>query len=603
MGRDVDSRTARATAACALALSLLVPGGAAAQQRVQETIVVTGVAAPVPFETLSRTVRVVTREELARLPLASLADALRLVAGLDVRARGTHGVQTDLALRGASFGQALVLVDGVRLNNAQTAHHNGDWPVTLDQVERIEILMGPGSALYGADAFGGTVNIVTRRAAGDTSISLSGGEHGLLSGGATAGYAAGPVSQHVSVSANRSSGFAFDRDFRTVTVGARTSLGARTVVDVGVADKAFGANGFYGDSPSKEWTRQVTASASRVIAQGEGRSLSAQVAFRAHRDRFLWDVRRPGLFENRHRTYAASGALRGHARVAPGWRIAGGVEQAGDWIRSSNLGDHDVARTGAYVEAQGQPHARASVSSGLRVDRYSTFGTSWNPSLGASLWVSSSVRLRGSLARAFRVPSFTERFYRDPAHRADATLSPERAWSGEVAADWVPHPEWLVTGSLFDRRERDVIDWVKARPADLWETRNIRRVTTRGVEVGARRAFGEGARLSVDYAFTHVDPAALDLISKYTLDYARHAFVVGASAPLPWRMAVGGRADVRQRTGRAAYTLLDVRLSRAFGPLTAHVDVSNLLDSDYQEIRGVTMPGRWVSAGLEWRGR
>lgn len=563
----------------------------------------TGTAVPVPFQTLSRTVRVITRAELERLPLASVADALRLAAGVDVRARGTHGVQTDLALRGANFGQTLVLVDGVRLNNMQTGHHNGDWPVTLDQIDRIEVLLGPGSSLYGADAFGGTINIITTRAAGGTALSIAGGGHGLASGGATAGYAARGIAQRVSVSANRSSGFEFARDFRTVTVGTRTTVGRQTTVDVGVADKAFGANGFYGNSPSREWTRQVTASVDHAIVAGEARGLSVQLAYRTHRDRFLWDVRRPGFFENRHRTHAAQAGVRGHAVLTPRWRVSGGLEQAGDWIRSSNLGDHDVWRTGAFGELQATLGPRVTLASGLRVDRYTTFGTAWSPSVGASLWAASSVRVRGSIARAFRVPTFTERYYRDPAHRATDALDPERAWAGEVAVDWVPHADWLATAAVFERRERDAIDWVKARPQDLWQTRNIRRVTVRGVEVGVRRVFGDGARLSIDYAFTEVDPASLALISKYTLDYARHGFVVGGSVPLPGGVWLGGRIDARQRTGRDAYLLADARVSRAFGKVTLHVEGSNLLDADYQEIRGVNMPGRWLSAGLTLRAR
>jgi outer membrane cobalamin receptor len=143
-------------------------GGAAAQQppALQETVVVTGSATPVAFGNLTRTVRVISREEIARLPARSVADLLRLLANVDVRARGPRGVQTDFTLRGAGFGQALVLVDGLRLNNAQSGHHNGDIPVLVEDIERIEVLAGPGSALFGADAFGGTINVITRRGRG-----------------------------------------------------------------------------------------------------------------------------------------------------------------------------------------------------------------------------------------------------------------------------------------------------------------------------------------------------------------------------------------------------------------------------------------------------
>lgn len=578
-----------------------IAGPALAQQRVQETVVVTGAAVPVPFETLSRTVRVIEREEIARLPLGSILDVLRLSAGVDVRARGTHGAQADFSVRGAHFGQTLVLVDGVRLNDAQTGHHNGDWPVTIDQIERVEILLGPGSSLFGADAVGGTINIVTRTAPGETVVSAGGGELGLASGAFGTGFRVGGIAQRVSVSASRASGFEVARDFRTVTAATRTSFGNRTAVSLGLADKAFGANGFYGNSPSREWTRQMAGRVEHRLVAGSAHGLAALAAFRTHRDRFLWDERQPGIFENRHRTSAALVALRGHVALTPRWRLAGGVEQAADWIRSTSLGDHDVSRTGAFAEVQGAAGGRATFAAGLRADRYSTFGTAWNPSVSASLWISSATRVRASVARAFRVPTFTERFYRDPAHRASAELVPERAWSGDLAWDWVPHPQWLATAVVHVRRERDAIDWVKARAQDQWETRNIRSLVTGGVEAGIRRLFGAGARLSVDYAWTDVSAETLPLLSKYVLDYARHGLAVSGSAPLAAGVWVGARLDVRQRTGRDAYALLDVRVSRAMGRVTVHADAANLLDARYQEIRGVNMPGRWLSAGIQWR--
>src|SRR5688572_3589103 len=151
---------------------------ARAQEPFRQNVVVTAAASPVELETVTRTLTVITREQIARLPVHSIADVLRLTAAVDVRARGERGVQTDFAVRGANFGQMLVLVDGVRLNDAQSGHHNGDIPVPLDAVERIEILHGSGSSIFGADAFGGTVNIITRKAVQSASAVVETGSFG-----------------------------------------------------------------------------------------------------------------------------------------------------------------------------------------------------------------------------------------------------------------------------------------------------------------------------------------------------------------------------------------------------------------------------------------
>jgi iron complex outermembrane receptor protein len=133
----------RRTAVIAFA-ALFCSAPLAAQSSFSEEVVVTAAATPVQLGTVTRTLTVITREQIAQLPAHSIADVLRLVGAVDVRARGERGAQTDFAIRGANFGQMLVLVDGIRLNDAQSGHHNGDIPVPLDAIERIEVLHGPG---------------------------------------------------------------------------------------------------------------------------------------------------------------------------------------------------------------------------------------------------------------------------------------------------------------------------------------------------------------------------------------------------------------------------------------------------------------------------
>jgi outer membrane cobalamin receptor len=164
--------TCAVTLASALTLVVAAAERASAQDPVHETVVVTAAATPIPLGSVTRTLTVITREEIAQLPVHTVADVLRLASSVDVRARGARGVQTDFAVRGAHFGQMLMLVDGVRLNDPQSGHHNGDVPVPLEAIERIEILHGPGSSLFGADAFGGTINVITRRDAAPASLTV-----------------------------------------------------------------------------------------------------------------------------------------------------------------------------------------------------------------------------------------------------------------------------------------------------------------------------------------------------------------------------------------------------------------------------------------------
>lgn len=141
----MQSVRTRAAGWASVAVWLVAGGTAAGQDAYRQTVVVTAAATPVELGSVTRTLTVITRDQIAELPVRSVADILRLAASVDVRARGGFGVQSDFAVRGASFGQMLVLVDGVRLNDAQSGHHNGDIPVPVEDIERIEILHGPGS--------------------------------------------------------------------------------------------------------------------------------------------------------------------------------------------------------------------------------------------------------------------------------------------------------------------------------------------------------------------------------------------------------------------------------------------------------------------------
>src|SRR4051812_30039825 len=189
-----------------IALMLLSARTAAGQDTYRQTVVVTASATPAELGTVTRSVTVITRDQIEALPLPSIADLLRLASSIDVRARGERGVQTDFSVRGAGFGQMLVLVDGTRINDAQSGHHNGDIPVPLDLIDRVEVMYGPGSSLFGGDAFGGTINVITRHGGAPT-VTVGGGSFGSAQLSGQASAARGAVDEAIGGSFDRSGGF------------------------------------------------------------------------------------------------------------------------------------------------------------------------------------------------------------------------------------------------------------------------------------------------------------------------------------------------------------------------------------------------------------
>jgi outer membrane cobalamin receptor len=565
---------------------------------VRETVVVTGSVSPDTLGSLGRTLVILTREDLARLPVSTPIDALRLVPSVEVRERGPRGVQADFAIRGAGFGQALVLVNGARLNDAQSGHHNGDVPVSLLDVERIEVLLGGGASVHGADAVGGAINVITRRAGPRFAADLAFGQHDLVEAAASVSLAAKPVEHVFSGEFNRSTGFAPDRDHDVKLARYQGTLGSGTTMSVAYLDKEFGAAGFYGPSPSREWTDQTLVSAEHRFAPRGDSLLSVDGAYRSHGDRFVYDWRRPAVSDNRHRTHAVSANGRWRTALGAATQLSVGASAGRDAIDSTALGERTFARAGGVVELRHAIGSRLVVQPGIRVDSYNRFGTAWSPAIAASGWIVPNLRWRTATGRSFRIPTYTELYYRDPNHLASDDLSPERAWSTDAGVDAFA-AGWTASATAFGRWDAQVIDWVRATPQEQWHTTNIRDVDTRGVELGLTRRLGTGV-WGVRYTGQNAEAPTLSLLSKYVLDFAPHA--LSLSGATTWRrIDLGSHVTYTRRADGRAYWVADLRVARPLGRAEVYADVANAFDRAYQEVRGVEMPGRWIKIGLRLR--
>jgi outer membrane receptor protein involved in Fe transport len=212
------------------------------------------------------------------------------------------------------------------------------------------------------------------------------------------------------------------------------------------------------------------------------------------------------------------------------------------------------------------------------------------------------------------VPTFTERYYSDRNHLARPEIGPERSWSGEGGADLFLASGWLLQATVFGRADRDVIDWLcadrtcgTAGATERWHTFNVRDVATKGVELGVRRTFTDGAFVLAQYTGFAVDAPDVEQMSKYLLDVAPRSFTAAGSVPLPAAFRVAPRVEYRRRSraaGSSDYVIVDARVARRFGSqLELAVDATNILDAEYEEVPGVRMPGAAMSVSLAVHGR
>ncbi len=570
-----------------------------------ESVVVTGTFIPVPQTELDRSLSVIETGG-QELLYQNWMDYLALSPSVDLRRRAPAGVQGDLSIRGSTFGQTLVLLNGLRMDDVQTGHHDLDLPLPTDAVRRIEILRGAGSTLYGSDAMAGTINVITGRPQrSDLRLGAGIGNFGTNQQNGSASLLWRRLDTELDAERDFSSGFRPDRDYRNLSLfsgtGAQTSLG-RSQLMLGYSDKPYGADQFYG--PFNSWERTKTWFAG--ITQPLGDNTELDFAFRRHTDEFILLRDAPSVYENNHIDKSWQADIRRHDNLSRNSTLFYGGEGIHESIESNNLGDHDRSRGAVYLDYDVRALKRFSFSLGVREDILSASHGELSPTAAAGVWLRPGLKLKGSVSRAFRLPSYTDLYYHDPANLGNPNLRPERAWDFEGGLLWNSGGRFESEVTIFQRRDRDVIDYVRASSSAPYVAENIQKLNFTGVEASVSLRLPSAGVFLISYAGLHGAQETLSgLQAKYTLSYPTHDAVIAWNGRLPARFTARTRIGVLARYAADPYGLWDVAVAREFGHLAAHLALSNITDTQYEEISGVIMPGRSVFFGLDffWHSR
>ena len=554
----------------------------------------------------TRSFEVLTRADLARHASRSLADVLGLALGVDAQSRSP--AQTDLALRGSTFNQVVVLVDGVRVSDVQSGHYALDLAVPIAMIERVEILRGTGSAMYGSDAIGGVVNIVTRADSSFGELALRAGSFGGALGQGSVGGAVKGTQLRVGADVDRSSGHRDDTDYRVTDARAaaeRRIGAARISADAAIGARQFGAADFYSPYQSYETTRSTTASLRGTGPIGDRITLSGTLHTRRHSDVFTLKRNDPAFYQNLHYGWQHGGEATARLALAPALHAAVGAELLDARLRSARLGDHSERRHAAFAEATLGHGSGASLDAGIRRDWSSAVGSFVSPSIGAAVPLPARAQLRGSASRGFRAPTWTERYYVDPANVADSTLDVERFDAYEVGLRIAPLATVTADVALFERRAHSLIDWARpaavSTPAPPWRTMNFASATYRGVEAMLRIADVAGIDWTLRGSGLRFDASAEPgTTGKYALRPLTR--VIGLSATThEWRgTSLTVDAQRAQRALEDDHLRLDARAEQRIGALRLSVELLNLTNEDYLDVAGKPVAGRSVFVGLAW---
>lgn len=562
-----------------------------------QTLIVTGSYEPIPLEESERSVRSIPARQINILT-SSVADLLHLDSSLDLRGRAPLAVQSGLSIRGGSFGQTLVLWNGFRLNSVQTSNLSLDLPIPLEAISQVEILKGSGSTLYGSDATAGVLNVITAPPeATEFRLRTGFGNYGMQQQHASLGFRFKSISQHFTGARDFSTGHLPNRDFRNLSFASQTNW-HRGEILLGLNDRPFGAEQFYGNFNSWERTKSWFA----AIRQGMGEKTEVSFAYRRHADLFVLYRDRPQIYTNRHIAETYQGALRRHEDFNKFGRLHYGAELIADQIDSNNLGRHSRARSAGYIAYDLRALRRFSFTAGLRDEIYSSARHQWNPSLGVGYWLSDKAKLRGSYSRAFRLPTYTDLYYRDPANEGNAALRPEHASTYEGGIDLYLPDTSRIALTVFSRRETDGIDYIRTSPTSIWRATNFQALNFTGVEASWLRTFQNIHRVEFAYTSLSGSQSVLDGIqSKYVFNYPKHSGMASWQALLKSGFLFRSRLGALERYGRDPYAVWDFYCAYRKSRYRPYLQLSNLTATRYEEFVGIRMPGRSFLVGLEFK--
>jgi len=582
-------------------------GGLAAG--VQETVTVTTAIPPIPLSESNRSVQTLdTREQ--PLLFNNVTDYLRQDTTINLQSRAANGVQADLSIRGTTFEQSLILLNGLRINDPETAHLNLDISVPLDAISRVEVLHGSGSTFYGSDAVGGAVNLLTERPAPDTRFSLiaksGAGNYGSLENHLRADYSTRRVSEELTGSRDTSNGFMPDRNYSSNALSSETWLSplkpGTTDILLATSDRPYGANQFYGNYDSWERTKGWFA----ALQQQIGQRTSASFAYRRHTDLFVLLLDRPNYYRNNHITTAWQGALRRADAIGANTTLSYGLEANGDGIHSTNLGIHARNQGAGYANLSLRSLKRLSLSLGAREQVFSGGDSVFSPNVAGAYALTGTLRLRGSVGHGYRLPTYLDLYYADPATIGNPNLKPESAWSYEGGLDWTPTSAPLTLSATgFHLRLKNGIDYSKYDLSKPWQAVNVANFAYDGAEASLRLRLPRSQQLQLGYTAVQATSPPPGLISEYAFNYAAQSSLIAWTGALPGQIVARSQLAVIQKTTQSPYPLWDVSLARSSGRIRPYVRALNLTNTSYQEVPGVPVQGRTIMAGaqLNWSRR
>lgn len=575
------------------------------------------------FSEITRDISILNSEMLRDLPVTSVQEALQYISGVDLRQRGPMGVQGDLTIMGSTFDQVLILINGIPMRDPQTGHNQMNLPVSLNLIDRIEIMMGSASRIYGANAMTGAINIVTKPA-GDELVfvqayagtnfqndTASNKQYYLIGGQASLGFNTTKTHHQVDVSFIETNGYRYNSDNSQQRVNyiGKIQLG-EGLLDIfgGTVFNSFGANNFYAAPNDKNATESVSTVYGGLKYQLEKGNWSIRpiVYTRYNHDDYIYIKQKPDVYRNNHYT-TASGAEFHASRLNRLGAMGLGIESRAEIINSTNLGKHERYFQTLYAEQKFYLSNEKLLTVGANAQYNNNYGWRVYPGLeyGAKIKWINGLRWYANIGMSNRLPTYTDLYYAGPGNIGNENLTPENSTQSEMGAIWKLN-NWSIQIGGFGRAITNYIDFARDSMDSPWKPQNFGKAQFVGSSSRIAYVFNPSQQFfrlhsfRVDYTFIEGNFNSNGLESKYVMEHLSNQITgtLVLHTSKYFTHSLSGR--YAERFNGQEYAVFDYRVRFKHGAFAAFADISNILDRKYIESGIIEMPGRWFRIGAEF---
>ena len=574
--------------------------------KLKEVLVTSTNRIDLPFDQNSRTINIITSTQIKESNATNVADLLQYFSGIDIRKRGVEGMQSDLYIRGGGFDQTLILIDGIKMDDAQTGHHSMNAMISLSNIERIEIIKGPAARIFGQNAFTGAINIVTKNPTkSGLSFNLSSGSYNNNRIGLGLSKVDKNAAFQFYVHKQESDGYRFNTDFDNFGLYLKGTVGKYEFLSY-INERKFGANGFYANPNFKDQYEETQTSLIALTTNfiANNLKITPRIYWRRNQDMYLFLRHNPSFYRNLHISNKVGAEINMSYSSTFG-KTGFGVDVNKVFLKSNNLGNHNRAVLTSFLEHRFELlNTKMDITPGVALSYYDDFGTKAFPGIDVGYQLTNKIRTYANIGYTYRIPTYTDLYYKSSIEQGNPDLKPESALSQEIGINYI-NKNVNFNAAFFNRNSDNLIDWTKDNITDKWQARNFSEVTTKGFETNFSYGFkwiNFNQKVELDYTF--IDDTIKDLNvahTRYSINSMKHQFITRLNTQfLPFLKQSFAYRFV-ERTNGETCGIVDANLIVTIKKFEFFVNANNIFDEIYSETNLVPMPKSNFMFGIKFQ--